>query len=437
MQVRYRAALRPDRANNLGEQGRTGKSARRARASGSQRTLALAQLRQQPLELGLDLLQRELASRILEADLDLGGVLAIIEQPAPRPRDREAPRVQEILDLQQQLDLLGPVHAVAGSVLLRTQHAELRLPVAQDVRLHAHHVADFADRSVQLSLGFGLGFDRHVPSLSAPRLRRRRGPASEPRATDDSRVHASRFRSLDISACNAVSGLTPSNSIAHTCSVIGSSRPRERPRSRAARAVCTPSATITISASVRSSVAPRPSASPTWRFRLCRLVAVAIRSPMPASPKNVSRRPPIAVPSRAISASPRVSNAAFVLSPNPRPSPTPAAIAITFLSAAANSQPATSSLRYTRSRSVEHACCTARALDSSLEAATTDVGIPRATSSAWLGPVRTTGAGPPSTAARIDESRSWVLAASPFDALTHRLRHFVAATASATPRIDW
>ena len=75
---------------------------------------------------------------------------------------------------------------------------------------------------------------------------------------------------------------------------------------------------------------------------------------MPVRPKNVSRRPPIATPSRLISASPRVSSAPFVLSPYPSPSQTPAAMAITFLSAPPYSQPTTSSFVYTRSRGVAH-----------------------------------------------------------------------------------
>ena len=63
---------------------------------------------------------------------------------------------------------------------------------------------------------------------------------------------------------------------------------------------------------------------------------------MPASPANVGALPPIATPSRVISASPRVITAERVLSPTPRPSPMPVAIAITFLSAPPSSQPITS-----------------------------------------------------------------------------------------------
>ena len=78
-----------------------------------------------------------------------------------------------------------------------------------------------------------------------------------------------------------------------------------------------------ISAMISSIVRPWPSCSPTWRLRLCGLMQVAIRSPMPARPEKVSARPPIATPSRVISARPRVITAERVLSPTPRPSPMP------------------------------------------------------------------------------------------------------------------
>ena len=52
--------------------------------------------------------------------------------------------------------------------------------------------------------------------------------------------------------------------------------------------------------------------------------------------------PPIATPRRDSSARPRVMTAALVLSPVPSPSAIPAAIAMTFFSAPATSQPTTS-----------------------------------------------------------------------------------------------
>ena len=121
-------------------------------------------------------------------------------------------------------------------------------------------------------------------------------------------------------------------------------RPWRSASSSTTRVVFTPSATMCISAVISSIVRPRPSCSPTWRLRLCGLMQVAIRSPMPARPEKVSARPPIATPSRVISARPRVITAARVLSPTPSPSPMPAAIAITFLSAPPSSQPTTSRL---------------------------------------------------------------------------------------------
>ena len=87
---------------------------------------------------------------------------------------------------------------------------------------------------------------------------------------------------------------------------------------------------------------------------------VARRSPSPASPPKVTTWPPMAVPRRAISASPRVMTAARVLSPVPSPSAMPEAMAMTFLSAPATSQPTTSGLVYTRNRRVQKTCCRRR-----------------------------------------------------------------------------
>ena len=65
---------------------------------------------------------------------------------------------------------------------------------------------------------------------------------------------------------------------------------------------------------------------------------------MPASPENVRASPPRAMPSRLISASPRVMSVARVLSPKPMPSAMPAAMAITFFTTPDTSQPTTSGL---------------------------------------------------------------------------------------------
>ena len=69
---------------------------------------------------------------------------------------------------------------------------------------------------------------------------------------------------------------------------------------------------------------------------------VAMRSPTPASPAKVDASPPRAVPSRIVSASPRVMMDALELSPMPSPSAMPTASAMTFFTAPAISVPTTS-----------------------------------------------------------------------------------------------
>ena len=83
---------------------------------------------------------------------------------------------------------------------------------------------------------------------------------------------------------------------------------------------------------------------------------------MPASPANVAGSPPSATPSRVISASPRVMSVARVLSPKPIPSAMPDAIAITFLTTPATSQPTTSGLVYTRSVGCVRMRCSSEAI---------------------------------------------------------------------------
>ncbi len=144
---------------------------------------------------------------------------------------------------------------------------------------------------------------------------------------------------------------------------------------------------------------------------------MVIRSPIPARPANVSADAPILTPRRAISTMPRVMSAAFALSPKPRPSQAPAAMAITFLIAPAISTPTRSRLVYTLNRSVIRRRWASIALGACAEAATTVVGISRATSSAWLGPesaaTRTPGTSPPITS----DIRIRVSVSIPFDAL--------------------
>ena len=64
---------------------------------------------------------------------------------------------------------------------------------------------------------------------------------------------------------------------------------------------------------------------------------------MPASPASVSGLAPLRTANREISARPRVISAARELWPRPSPSATPAAMAMTFLSAPPSSTPGTSS----------------------------------------------------------------------------------------------
>ena len=100
---------------------------------------------------------------------------------------------------------------------------------------------------------------------------------------------------------------------------------------------------------------------PTVRLRLSEPVQVSTRSPSPERPASVSRRAPHATASRVISAIPRVISPAAELYPSPTPAATPAAIAITFLSAPPSSTPITSDDVYSRSVSDETSRCTSAA----------------------------------------------------------------------------
>src|SRR5207249_324618 len=143
MQVRYQAALRPDRRGSLtiseraetpqakGPRGRA--TYRRRAASGQSSTTVIVFLRafaaatvRRPLtlpalrgsarsapcagrehaeprgqlfQLGLDLVQNQLAFGVREPDLDLGcRLFALVEQVASGAGDREAPLVEQLLD---------------------------------------------------------------------------------------------------------------------------------------------------------------------------------------------------------------------------------------------------------------------------------------------------------------------------------------------------
>ena len=179
--------------------------------------------------------------------------------------------------------------------------------------------------------------------------------------------------------------------------------------SSSGRAVFTPSATMRISAMISSRERPRPSCSPTIRFRLSELVHVATRSPTPASPAMVMRSPPMATPRRPSSARPRVMRAASDESPSPRPWRMPAAMARTFLVAPAISHPTTSGLVYTRNVWVRRSSWTERHMSSSVMATTVAAGWPAAISRARFGPVSTPAGWPGTTWAMTSGfMRRWV-----------------------------
>jgi hypothetical protein len=92
-----------------------------------------------------------------------------------RAFDREALIVEQFLDAQEHLDVLAPVQAVLRARLARTHHAELGLPVAQDVRLHAYDLRDLTDLEVQLA-------ERNLTCLRTVRMCLRRHRPHLPRS---------------------------------------------------------------------------------------------------------------------------------------------------------------------------------------------------------------------------------------------------------------
>ena len=104
----------------------------------------------------------------------------------------------------------------------------------------------------------------------------------------------------------------------------------------------TPSAVCLVTATTSDTAIPWPSRTPNEWLRDSGDMQVAMRSPTPASPAKVTASPPRAVPSRIVSASPRVMIDALELSPMPSPSAMPTASAMTFLTAPQISVPTTS-----------------------------------------------------------------------------------------------
>ena len=110
-------------------------------------------------------------------------------------------------------------------------------------------------------------------------------------------------------------------------------------------------------------------------------------SPIPARPANVRAFAPSATPNRLISARPRVTSVALVLSPNPKPCAIPAAIAITFFTTPPISQPTMSVLVYKRNVGRAMRSAISRATASSAHATTLAAGCPTKISRAKFGPL--------------------------------------------------
>src|SRR5215471_10439111 len=112
MQVRYQAALRPDRKRGVGEeraatiaagtpraQPRAQGHAPALRLTADRRLLGPLELREQRAHLFLQLRHEQLALRLVEAQLDLGLVLlALVQERASCAGDGVAPVVEQLLD---------------------------------------------------------------------------------------------------------------------------------------------------------------------------------------------------------------------------------------------------------------------------------------------------------------------------------------------------
>ncbi len=174
-----------------------------------------------------------------------------------------------------------------------------------------------------------------------------------------------------------------------------------------------------ISPVISSIVRPFASSSPTCRLRLSGLMHVASRSPIPASPANVWRSPPIATPSRAISASARAITSARVLSPVPRPAAIPAEIANTFFERARDLDAGDVGARvHAEHGAREDPLQAAWASRSSGIASTAAAAYPWTISLARFGPASTPAGWLGSTSSITSVIRWWVPCSSPFVRLT-------------------
>src|SRR5574341_48644 len=237
------------------------------------RTSAPLENAEHRLELGAELLDGFGGQRAPRFGFELAGTPILFDFLA-RAFDRVLLRVEQVFDEHDQLDLAPLVHAIARAVLGGIQEAKLALPVAEHVRLEVGELADFADGKELLD---GL-----------------RGSAAAHRSSP------SAFKSRSMRSLIACRGALCLNSTLATSRAMGSSTPCRSPNATAVRVVLTPSTTAAFPARACSSVCPCPSATPSVRLRDSAPVAVRIRSPMPASPANVSGCAPNATPSRVI-----------------------------------------------------------------------------------------------------------------------------------------
>src|SRR5262249_42018340 len=83
--------------------------------------------------------------------------------------------VKQVLDLEEEFDLLPPVHPVPGPGLFRADRRKLGFPISQNVWLDADEAAHFPDAKVELirnlseiGAGIGAGHLLRHPSALGP-----------------------------------------------------------------------------------------------------------------------------------------------------------------------------------------------------------------------------------------------------------------------------
>src|SRR5664279_3246015 len=376
----------------------------------------------------VDLLRHDSLVELAEERVELLLVTALRQPDELGLLARECDEVE--LGAERRLDVLGPAELRA----LREARAQVREHLVVPGKL----VQQPVDRVPLAGRQVGIERDERDGVRGRDRGRRARAPARCDETDrygrcchdcDDDRSCPHRYSSV---GCRPISLDTSSprlcpESTAQTPSVIGNSTFMLCASSSSTGAVTSPSTVCPISAAASSGVRPWAISSPARRFRPWRLQHVTIRSPMPASPENVSGRAPNASPRRAISARPRVISAALELSPRSSPSTPPAASAITFFAAAQSSTPTTSGFTYARKTLELIACCNWPARKPSSLAITAAVGRPAAISVARFGPERTATPRPRT----VVESRSPVAGSRPFVRLSTGASPGSPATTSA------